>query len=267
MPGRGSPRPSRHTLAIRHALIATSLATGLVVAGCGAGVSGPAAAAAPPSPPTVATQVVQSEPATYTAKISLPHLTWPADPQAAARVNTAIQSWTARQQTDFAARVTHSAAAAKNPPASLPPGSLTITYAVGLVTSHVASFRFLVDSQVPGQADMTQQPAGLTFDLASGAPFTLSGLFQPGKGYLTTLAAAAGTGLAAFSPAGAHCYLGKAPSATAANFSAWWLSPQGLVLSFQAGIYTAAYCGAPSVTVPYASVQAAAATGSPLLGA
>ena len=257
----------RGTRSARRAAVAVSLATGLLVVGCGAGAARTAGAPTPPPSVATKTETGQATQPDYTAKMQLPQLTWAADPAVAARVNAAVQSWAKQQETAFVARATQSAAAAKNMPASLPPGSLTISYHVGMVTTSLVSYEFQLESAVRGQADMTQQPAGLTFGLAAGTRYTLAGLFRSGNGYVSTLASAAGRGLAAFAPGGARCYLGQAPTADAANFGAWWLTPSGLVLSFPAGTYTAAYCGVPTVTVDYVGLKAVVAPNSPLPGA
>ena len=243
------------------------MALGLAAAGCGAGGAAQTPAAASQTPPTVAAHATTSTQTTYTAKITIPQLTWAQDPAVATSVNSAVQSWAKQEQTTFASAVAKDLAAAKNLPAAVTHGNLTITYSVGLVNTKVASFKFNLDTIAPGQADNTQWTAGMTFNLRTGGQYTLAGLFQPGQGYVTTLATAAGKGLAAFTPSGAHCYLGQAPTAAAGNFAAWWLTSGGLVLSFPAGTYTAAYCGAPSVTVAYQTLKSLAASGSPLLGA
>jgi hypothetical protein len=186
----------------------------------------------------------------YSTNVTLPELTWTGHAAMAAKVNAAVQSWALSQEHSFASAVQTDLAHASNLPASLPPSSLTITYKLGLATSRVVSYQFLVEPYYRGAANAGQTPVGLTFNLATGQQYSLPGLFRSGGGYVSTLADQAGTGLAGFSPAGAHCYLGQAPKAEAASFGAWWLSPTGLVLSFPAGTYTASYCGAPTVTVP-----------------
>jgi hypothetical protein len=215
----------------------------------------------------VVTRDVTSTQPPYTAKLSLPQLTWPGQAAAATRVNAEVQAWAQGQVAAFGTRVQTDLAHARSLPASPPISSLTLTYSSGLANSHAASFAFLVEPYYRGAANFAQSPAGLTFELPSGREMALAALFRPGSAYLATLAAQAGTGLAAFQPAGAHCYLGQVPPAAATSFGAWWLSANGLVLSFPAGTYTAAYCGPPTVTVPYTALRALASSGSILAGA
>lgn len=239
-----------------------------VAAGCGAGSPPAAASIASASIPTIAqrtTTATSASPA-YTVQMALPSLSWADHAAVAAAVNAAVQAWASAQQRAFATEAARDEANAAHMPASLPPSSLSIKYTVQLLTASVASFQFLVEPFYRGAANPAQTPAGLTFDLRTGAAYTLSGLFSSGAPYLGALASGAAKGLAGFSPAGAHCYVGSAPAATAASFPAWWLSPAGLVLSFPAGQYTAAYCGPPTVTLPYASLRGLAAPASPLGG-
>ena len=227
---------------------------------------GTPAASAAPSVSTVVQKPVSTSPP-YSASLSLPQVAWPGHAAVAGRINAAIQAWAAAQVSAFAATVSKDLAGSAHLPASLPPSSLTITYQAGLVSAAVVSLHFTVEPYDRGQAGAVESPAGLTFDLATGSTYSLSGLFRPGAGYIPALAAQAGTGLQAFHPAGARCYLGRTPAATEASFGAWWLSASGLVLAFPSGTYTAAYCGAPTVTVPFAALSALAAPGSPLVGA
>lgn len=243
------------------AVLVGLLATAACGAGMGASAPGAAPAAAPPTVQSTTTTDTSTSPP-YTATLTLPVLSWPGHDGVAASVNAQVQSWAKSQESAFGARVATDLKNAVGLPASLPQSSMTITYKVALSTSHAVSYQFLIEPYERGAAHPSQNPAGLTFDLASGKAVALSALFQPGDGYLGTLAAQAGTGLAAFTPAGAPCYLGQAPSADAGSFHAWWLSTAGLVLSFPAGTYTASYCGPPTVTVPYAALSGAAAKGS-----
>lgn len=247
-----------------------AVALGLFAVGCGAAAAAPAAGGPPAAPPPTVQANAQTTRVTqppYTASVSLPQLSWPGHAAQAAAVNAAVQAWAKGQEQAFAQAVATDLAHARNLPSTLPESNLTITYRVSLLNSHFLSYRFLVEPMFRGAANAAQTPAGLTFDLATGNGYTLASLFRSGGSYVTTLTSAAGAGLAAFSPAGARCYLGKPPAAIAASFSAWWLSPQGLVLSFPAGRYTASYCGPPTITVPYTALHAEAAVGSPLLGA
>ena len=229
----------------------------LLAAGCGA---------APAAPPTITASVkdVHSTQPPYSATLHLPTLTWSGHASIADKVNTAVDTWASGQVATFGARVAQDLANARNLPASLPQSSMTITYKVARVSAAVLSYSFELEPYVRGAAHPEQNPAGLTFNLKDGTAYTLAGLFKPGAAYLPVLAKAAGSGLAAFHPAGARCYLGKGPAVTADQFGAWWLSAGGLVLAFPAGVYTASYCGPPTVTVPPSQLKAVAAPGAPL---
>jgi hypothetical protein len=233
--------------------VAASLAAGvlLLLAGCGG---------APATPPTVTATVktVTSKDPPYTATLHLPQLAWAGHTAVADRVNAAVDAWAADQVAAFGGRVATDLANARNLPASLPESSMTVTYQVAQVTASVVSFRFELEPYVRGAAHPEQNPAGLTFNLKDGTAYSLDTLFKPG--YTPTLVQAAAKGLASWTPAGAHCYLGKGPTA----LGAWWLAPGGLVLAFPAGQYTASYCGPATVTVPYASLKGIAAQGAPL---
>jgi hypothetical protein len=263
-------RPA-HRARGRHVAASLAVLVGLwASAACGAGMGastpGAGPAAAPPAVQSTTTTDTSTAPP-YTATLTLPVLAWPGHDAVAVSVNAQVQSWAKSQESAFGAQVAADLKNAVGLPASLPQSSMTITYKVALRTSHAVSYQFLIEPYERGAAHPSQNPAGLTFDLATGRAVALSDLFQPGAGYLSTLAAQARTGLAAFTPAGAHCYLGQAPSADAGSFQAWWLSSAGLVLSFPAGTYTASYCGPPTVTIPYAALSGAAARGSLLLQA
>jgi hypothetical protein len=239
---------------------ATAVCLGLMLpllAGCGA-------APAAPQPPTVTASVkqVHSPAPPYSATMHLPQLVWAGHAAVAARVNAAVNAWASDQVAAFGGRVAQDLAGAHNLPASLPQSSMTITYAVTRIGPALVSFRFEVEPYLRGAAHPEQNPAGLTFDLRDGSAYTLAALFRPG--YLPALARAAGDGLAGFHPAGARCYLGKGPAATADALAAWWLAPDGLVLAFPAGVYTADYCGPPTLTLPYSQLRPLAAPGSPL---
>ena len=203
----------------------------------------------------------------YTGSLAVPELVWPGHEAIAARVDGAIDAWVASQVHAFAGQVTQDLLHAKNLPASLPASQLTVSFHVAELTARVASFRLVVEPYLRGEASPAQIPAGLTFNLATGAPYSLPSLFRGGSGYLPMLARLATKGLQGFHPAGAHCYVGPGgPSASAKIFSAWSLAPGGLELAFPAGQYTAAYCGPPLITVPLSVLRALAAPGSPLAG-
>lgn len=230
----------------------------LLLAGCGG--------AAPSAPPTIAASVrqVHSTQPPYSGTLHLPQMSWSGHSSITSKVNGGVEGWATDQVAVFGARVVQDLANAKNLPASLPESSMTVTYKVARLSAAVVSYSFEVEPYVRGAAHPEQNPAGLTFSLKDGSVYTLAGLFKPGAAYLPVLAKAAGSGLAAFHPAGAHCYLGKGPTASANEFGAWWLTPTGLALAFPAGQYTASYCGPPAIIVPYSQLKSIAATGSPL---
>lgn len=223
-----------------------------------------AAAAAAPSVRTVVERLSAKTPA-YRAVLDVPQLVFAARPNVSDRVDAAIATWVSGQVHLFAGAVATDLAHAKGLPASLPESSLDLTFRVERLDTHVLSLRLTMESYVRGQASPAQVPAGLTFNLANGQPYSLSSLFAPHAAYLPVLARLATTALKQFRPAGARCYVGGVgPPAKASSFVAWWLHGQSLVLSYPAGQYTAAYCGPPTVTVPAAALAALLAAGGPL---
>ncbi len=256
--------------------------TALVAALAMLGAAAPGLASASGSPrsvhapavhlPPLPTPLVGSRPVAlhstkppYTGSLSVPELVWPGHEAVAARVDGVIDAWVASEVRAFAGQVTQDLLHAKNLPASLPASQLTISFHVAELNARVASFRLVLEPYVRGEASPAQIPAGLTFNLATGAPYSLPSLFRAGTGYLPVLARLATKGLQGFHPAGAHCYVGPGgPSASAKIFSAWSLAPGGLELAFPAGQYTAAYCGPPVITVPLGALRALAAPDSPL---
>jgi hypothetical protein len=242
----------------------------LLLAGCGAAAAVPhgrPASAARAALPRVraAVERLRSTRPPYTAELHVPRLVWPGHGAVARRVDAQIDAWVSGQVDAFAGRVAQDLRNARGLPASLPPSRLTLTFRVGELDAGVASFEWLLEPYLRGAASPAQRPAGLTFDLVTGRPYTLASLFRAGTGYRRTLAGLGAAGLRGFHPAGARCSVGsRAPGPTAASVRAWWLSPAGLVLAFPAGRFTAAYCGPPAITVPFAKLRGLAAPGSPL---
>lgn len=143
-------------------------------------------------------------------------------------------------------------------------GHLSLDYQATRVTTGVVSV--LVNSVIiyPGAADVTEIPAGLTVELSTGAVPSLASQFRAPAKFPGMLAHEVLPLLEAWTPSGDHCYVGggKGPAPRASSFSAWSLDSNGLELAFQGGVFTAAYCGIPVVTIPYSILSAAAAPGS-----
>lgn len=200
----------------------------------------------------------------YTATLQVPEVVWPGHDAIALRVDGAIDAWVQGQVQTFSTGVTQDLKDAKTLPARLPASSLSIAFRISEFNAAVASFRFTVEPFFRGAANFGQTPGTLSFDMQTGQPYTLSSLFKPGTAFLPLLARATLAGLKAFHPA-SHCDLGSGgPPPKAASFEAWSLSAGGLVLSFPAGDYTAAYCGVPAITVPAKALAAVARKGGPL---
>jgi hypothetical protein len=232
-------------------------------------VAARAASVSPHLPPLPAPLVgarpvsIRSSSPPYTGSLSVPELVWPGHEALAARVDGEIDSWVATEIRRFSAAVTLDLQHAHGLPASLPPSELTLRFQVTRLDAHVASFRLTIEEYLRGMASPSQVPAGLTYDLTTGRPYSLASLFRPGTAYLPLLARLSLQQLHAFAPA-SHCFVGPGgPPPQPGSFAAWSLSPQGLEIAFPAGRYTAAYCGPPVVTVPFSALRAVAAPGSP----
>ncbi len=201
-------------------------------------------------------EVLSSTRPPYTGKLEIPEVVWPGHEAVAARVDAAIDAWMAHRVRLFAVEVRHDLAHSHNLPPSLPPSTLAITFRVTDLTPQVASFLLEVEPYFRGENAPAELPAGLTFQLPGARRVTLASLFRPGSGYLSLLSRLSLHALQRFSPAKARCYVGPGgPPATASSFEAWALSPVGLVLSFPAGQYTAAYCGPPTITIPFSALR------------
>lgn len=183
----------------------------------------------------------------YRILIQAPNIEWPAHARAVARINARIDRWEQREVRSFVAQSVRFVRADHGLPKSLPPSTLTLTGRVTDFTPEMVSLSFEMTPYFRGEAQPAQVPGGLTFLLTSGRPLTFHILFRPGVGAANRLAKLAAIGLRHFRPAGVRCYVSGVPKGR--NIQAWWISPNGLVLAFPAGRYTAAYCGLATVTV------------------
>lgn len=233
----------------------------VLLASSGTALAAPRSTAASPPKTTPKTIVVQNTRPAYKVTATIPQLVWNGHTTIATNVNAQILDWAHQQIALFANSVTLDLSQMKKLPKSLPASTLTITYHPDLLSAQVASFQFIGDSYMTGQADITQIPFSLVFNLSTGHPVALQDLFKPHASYLPLLSQLSTTKLQQWHPAGARCYVGGKPPATLAAFRAWSLAPGGLALSFPAGIYTAAYCGVPTITVPASALHAVLASG------
>ncbi len=217
--------------------------------------------------PRVVTRVahVNSTKPPYEVVVRAPELKWPGHASAATRFDARVATLVKRLVVTFIARDTKDEAhLSSKTPAALRVGHLSLDYQTTRVTTGVASVLVNSDIVYPGEADVTEIPAGLTVELRTGDVPSLASQFRAPAKFPGMLAREVLPLLEAWTPSGDHCYVGggKGPAPRASSFSAWSLNSDGLVLAFRGGVYTAAYCGIPVVTIPYSTLSAAAAPGS-----
>lgn len=227
-----------------------------------------AAQSGPAVDPTVRIRVerLSARSPRYQALLHVANVVWPSHGTVARRIDAEIHAWAQRQVRRFARAVATDLRHAHGLPKSLPASSLTITTRVSLVDASVLSLVTEEEAYFRGAASPAQSTHGLTFDLRTGAAYTLASLFRARAAYLPALARLSTAALRRFRPAGAHCYIGGAPAAKATAYASWWLDGTGLVLGFPAGLYTAAYCGPPALTLPATALRRLAAPLGPLGG-
>lgn len=184
----------------------------------------------------------------YSAIIHYPELSWTGHRRQMDGANQTIQGLVHRTVDAFAERVTAALRHNVGAPKTLPESSLTLVYRTNLLNAQVASFVFIEESYITGQADVGQTPEGLTINLHSGKAYELAALFRPHGAYLSALARLGSASLRGWK-ASSHCYIGGGLSPRSVTEAAWSLVPDGLELTLPAGIYTAAYCGVPSITI------------------
>ncbi|MDA8264267.1 MAG: hypothetical protein M0T79_02745 [Actinomycetota bacterium] len=217
--------------------------------------------------PKVVTRVahVNSTKPPYAVVVRAPQLKWPGhagmttrfDARVAALVKGLVVSFIARDARD-------EAHLSSKTPAARRVGHLSLDYQTTRVTTGVVSVLINSDIVYPGQADVTEIPAGLTVELRTGDVPSLASQFRAPAKYPALLAREVLPLLETWRPSGDRCYVGrgKGPAPRASSFAAWSLDSDGLVLAFPGGVYTAAYCGIPVVTIPYSTLSAVAAPGS-----
>ncbi len=258
---------SFHFLSAAHSLQALALVAAIAASPLVAAAR-PASAmrrAAPRATVRTVVEHLSAHAPAYTATLDVPQLVWPGQTVVRNKVNVAIVMWLEGQVRQFASAVRSDLASAKGLPATLPESSLHVSFQVTRLDGKVLSLRLAAASYVRGQASPSNVAAGLTFNLATGAPYTLASLFRPHAAYLRALGRASVAGLRAFRPAGARCYVGgSGPGAKAAASVAWWLSGNSLVLAYPPGLYTAAYCGLATITIAAQRLAPLLAVGGPL---
>ncbi len=149
--------------------------------------------------------------------------------------------------------------------------TLTGAFKTILVNSKVASFQFVLNSDVASAAQPSVNIYSLNFNLATGAAYALSDLFKPGSNYLAALSQASISQLTA-QLAAQHVpavELQNDPglSPAPANFAAFNIASGSLVIGFSQGQVISTAIGALTVTIPDQALAQVIAPSGPLAGA
>ena len=146
--------------------------------------------------------------------------------------------------------------------------TLTGAYKTVLVDSKVASFQFVLNSDVVSAAQPSTNIYSLNFNLSNGATYALGDLFKAGSNYLSALSQAAITQLTA-QLAAQHIpavELQNDPglSPAPANFAAFNIASGSLVLGFSQGQVIGTAIGALTVNIPDQALSQVIAPNGPL---
>lgn len=169
-------------------------------------------------------------------------------------VDATLSSWASGMEHSFEKEV-------RTLPAD--PGSTSSLVATARVTDDTASvlsIRVDVLESVAGAAHPGERVVTFNFVPASGTLLALADLFKLGSGYLATISHLAEAQLTARLGSGAQVVAFAGPEA--ANFGAWYLEPQALVLAFPDA---PAALGVPEVKIPLSALQSLLRPGGPAL--
>jgi hypothetical protein len=134
-----------------------------------------------------------------------------------------------------------------------------------LLDPRLASFRFDVITYVAGAAHPASFFVTATDDLRTGRELALADLFQPGAPYLATIADRARADLARqFADTGPDVLFPEGVSPSAANYEAWWLTKEGLVIGFAQCQATACASGPLTATIPWTDLRDILAAAGPV---
>ncbi|MDA8385315.1 MAG: DUF3298 domain-containing protein [Actinomycetota bacterium] len=146
--------------------------------------------------------------------------------------------------------------------------TLTGAFKTVLVNSKVASFQFVLNSDVVSAAQPSTNIYSLNFNLSNGAAYALGDLFKAGSNYLTTLSQAAIAQLTAQLAAqhipAAELQNDPGLSPAPANFAAFNIASGALVLGFSQGQVIGTAIGALTVSIPDQALSQVISPNGPL---
>lgn len=147
--------------------------------------------------------------------------------------------------------------------------SLTGTFKAQLVDYKVASFQFLiveVGASSPTQSTLVET---LNFNLGTGSLYNLSDLFKPNSNYLNLLSSESiqflATQLASSNVSLAQLQNNTQLSPLPANFSAFSITTNAIVIGFSQGQIDQGSLGALSVTIPLSTLTSVISPSGPLV--
>jgi hypothetical protein len=193
----------------------------------------------------------------YTIDARWPALDWGDDPRAAA-FNQAAEAYA-----DSSIRTFERNAAELPPPPEgieLYQSSLQIHYAPTITTGGLLSVLFQNGFYMAGAAHPGSYSYAINYDLRAGRELALENLFQPGSAYLEEIARYCREYLAARDVL--EWEEGVQPIAE--NYRVWNITPDGLLITFDAYQVASYAAGPQSVIVPYETLRPLLLPGGPL---
>jgi hypothetical protein len=134
-----------------------------------------------------------------------------------------------------------------------------------LLDARRASLRLDVLTYVAGAAHPASLIVSGTYDLRSGRELALGDLFDPAQPYLSAIADRATAALAKqFASLGADSPFPEGVAPTPANYQAWWLTTDSLVIGFPAGQAGAYALGDQVVPIAWSDLRALVAPSGPV---
>ena len=199
----------------------------------------------------------------YSVTISYPVLGGMASNTSQARINSQIIASVASWANAFVQNVSSISSSSVQ-------GNSTLTGAFKsiLVNSKVASFQFVLNSDVASAAQPSVNIYSLNFNLATGATYALSDLFKAGSNYLSALSQASISQLTAHLAAqhvpAAELQSDPGLSPAPANFAAFNIDSGSLMIGFSQGQVIGTAIGALTVTIPDQALAQVIAPNGPL---
>ncbi len=191
----------------------------------------------------------------YDLETALPRLKG-ADTIRAAKFNQAVDRFVSAQITEFKGFAEEDAKSAATQPgrrASDMNNSLDIGHSVTSSSDKHISALFTYFSYTGG-AHPNTNTASLNYDLEKGTPITLDSLFKPGSNYLKIISDYCIAELSKLKVGDAD-WIRRGAGPDAGNFKSWNITPQGLMITFDA-YQVASYAEGPQeVVIPYSVLK------------